>query len=87
MVKIGCWQNALQKRMVKHTSETYGEAIHFIREPYGQKRVVWAKMYGLKRMAQKYWRHSIHEPYGQKPYGLDKANAYSRKKMHQMKSI
>ena len=39
--------------MVKHTSGTYGEAIHFIHEPYGQKRMVWAKMSGLKRMAQK----------------------------------
>ena len=52
--RYGFWQNTWQKRMVKnHTFETYGEAIHFIREPYGQKRVVWAKMYGLKRMAQK----------------------------------
>ena len=36
----------------KPTFETYGEAVHFIHEPCGQKRMVWAKMSGLKRMAQ-----------------------------------
>ena len=75
--------------MVKsHTFETYGEAIHFIHEPYGQKRMVWAKMSGLKRMAQKnisvipYISHMARNR-----MVWTKRMDIPAKKMHQMKSI